>query len=79
MGWNADGSAIFVFERGALPAKMVRIDVATGERKVVRELSPSDPTGVDALTAVRMTPDESTLVYSYPQTLCDLYVIEGLR
>ncbi len=79
MGWNADGSALFVFERGALPANMYRIDVATGVRRLHRELAPSDPTGVDGLTAVRMTPDESTFVYSYPQTLCDLYVIEGLR
>jgi dipeptidyl aminopeptidase/acylaminoacyl peptidase len=79
VGWNADGSALFVVQRGVLPAKVHRIDVATGERKISREISPSDPTGVDGLTQVRMTPDESTFVYSYPQSLYDLYVIEGLR
>lgn len=79
MGWNADGSALFVVQRGVLPAKVHRIDIATGERKLSREISPSDPTGVDGLTQVRMTPDESTFVYSYPQSLYDLYVIEGLQ
>jgi len=78
-GWSADGSALFVFQRGALPANIFRIDIATGERKPYRELSPADRTGVDGLTRVAMTPDESTLVFSYPQSLCDLYVIEGLR
>ncbi|HEY7727880.1 MAG TPA: protein kinase [Candidatus Eisenbacteria bacterium] len=79
LGWNADGSALYVFQRGALPSKIHRIEVATGERRLYRELSPSDPTGVEGLTAVRMTPDESTFVYSYPQSLYDLYAIEGLR
>jgi Tol biopolymer transport system component len=79
VGWNADGSALFVIQRGVLPAKLFRIDPASGERKLFREIAPSDPTGVDGLTQVRMTPDESTFVYSYPQSLYDLYVIEGLR
>jgi len=79
LGWNADGSALFVFDRGTIPTHIFRIDATTGERKLYRELAPSDPTGVDGITVVRMTPDESTFVYSYPQTLCDLYVIEGLR
>ena len=78
-GWSADGKAIFVFQRGSLPANLYRIDIATGERTLYRELSPSDRTGVDGLTRVLMTPDESTLVFSYPQSLCDLYVIDGLR
>jgi Tol biopolymer transport system component len=78
-GWSADGRAVFAFQRGALPADMHRIDITTGERKLYRQLSPSDATGVDGLTRVVMTPDESTLVFSYPQSLCDLYVIEGLR
>jgi len=78
-GWNEDGSELFVFQRGALPAKIFRVDVGTGERSLHRELSPSDPTGVEGLAAVRMTPDASTFVYSFPQALSDLYVIGGLR
>jgi dipeptidyl aminopeptidase/acylaminoacyl peptidase len=77
-GWSADGSALFLFQRGALPAKSFRVDIKTGERTLYRELSPADRTGVDGLTRVAMTPDEATLVFSYPQSLCDLYVIEGL-
>jgi len=76
--WSVDGRAIFVFTRGELPAKVFRVDLATGERKLWKELAPSDPTGVEGLTMVRMTQDEDAYAYSYAQRLNDLYVVEGL-
>jgi Tol biopolymer transport system component len=78
IGLSADGKALFAFQRGVLPAMLYRIDIATGERVPYREISPSDRTGVDGLTRVMITPDESVLAYSYPQLLSDLYVIDGL-
>jgi len=77
--WSEDGKALFVFTRGVLPAPVIRIDLQTGERQVVREITPSDSTGVGGITAARMTRDGSAIAYSYPQGLGDLYVIEGLR
>jgi len=77
-GVSADSKAIFAFERGAIPAKMTRIDIATGERMAFGEVSPS-AAGVDGISIVRMTQDEKTIVYSYPQGLSELYMIEGLR
>jgi hypothetical protein len=76
--WSADSQAIFVFSRGELPAKVFRVDLETGERKLWKELAPSDPTGVEGLTMVRMTQDEDAYAYSYAQRLNDLYVVEGL-
>ncbi|MEP7028493.1 MAG: protein kinase [Candidatus Eisenbacteria bacterium] len=76
--WSTDGRAIFVFTRGELPAKIFRIDLETGERKLWKELAPSDPTGVEGLTMVRLAQDEQTYAYSYAQRLNDLYVVEGL-
>jgi WD40 repeat protein len=76
--FSAESDAIFVFTRGEIPAKVFRVDLATGERKLVRELSPSDLTGVEGLTSVRMTPDATAFAYSYPQRLNELYVVEGL-
>jgi Tol biopolymer transport system component len=76
--WSADGKGIFVFTRGALPADVIRVDVASGERTPGLKLSPSDPTGVEGLTVIRMTPDEKAYAYSYSQRLNDLFVIEGV-
>ena len=78
IGWSADGKALYSFTRGELPAKVFRIDVATGERKLWKELSPSDPTGVEGLTRVQMSGDEQSFAYSYAQRLNDLFVVEGL-
>jgi hypothetical protein len=78
IGWSADGKALYAFTRGELPAKVFRIDLATGERKLWKELSPSDPTGVEGLTTVRMSHDEQSFAYSYAQRLNDLFVVEGL-
>jgi Tol biopolymer transport system component len=76
--WSKDGSALFAFTRGELPSKIHRIDLGTGERKLWKELAPSDPTGVEGLTGIRMTDDEQGYAYSYSQRLNDLYVVEGL-
>ncbi len=76
--WSTDGAALFVFGRGELPSRVHRVELETGERKLWNELSPSDPTGVEGLTSVRMTQDENAYAYCYAQRLNDLYVVEGL-
>ncbi len=78
VSWSPEGDGIFVFSRGELPAKVWRIDLKTGERKLWREISPADRTGVEGIASVRMTPDGSTFAYSYYQRLSGLYVVEGL-
>jgi len=77
--WSEDGSGLFVFTRGDIPATITRIDLETGERETIREITPPDPTGVSGLTTARMTPNARTIAYSYPQGKGDLYVIEGLK
>jgi eukaryotic-like serine/threonine-protein kinase len=76
--WSEDGAAAYVFGRGELPAKIFKIDIATGERTLWKELSPPDPTGVEGITSIRMTPAGDAYGYSYAQRLNDLYVVEGL-
>jgi dipeptidyl aminopeptidase/acylaminoacyl peptidase len=76
--WSSDGAAIFVFTRGELPGKIWRVDLATGERKLWKEVSPPDSTGVEGFTMLRMSASEDAYAYSYAQRLNDLYVVEGL-
>jgi len=76
--WSTDGKAIYAFTRGELPGRVFRIDIDTGERKLWKELSPPDPTGLEGLTAVRMSHDEQSFAYSFAQRLNDLFVVEGL-
>ncbi|HEY3124724.1 MAG TPA: protein kinase, partial [Thermoanaerobaculia bacterium] len=77
--WSADGKAIYVRNPEELPAKVYRIDLATGRRQLWKELAPSDPSGVDEIPLISITPDGRSYVYSYNRELSDLYLVEGLK
>jgi hypothetical protein len=78
-GFAADGKSVFVYNFAGLPCLITRIDLATGKRAVWKQLVPADAAGVDAIGGIGMTPDAKSYVYSYPRTLSDLYVVEGLK
>ncbi len=78
-GWSSDGRSLFVLRYGELPARLMQIDVASGKRKPWKDLVPADAAGIDTISGVMMTPDGKAYVYSYVRTLCDLYLVEGLK
>jgi len=77
--WSEDGSAVYLYRDGELPARIYRVDIATGKRKFIRELMPSGRAGVIDIAPIVLTRDASRFVYSYYQTLSVLYVISGLK
>ena len=77
--WSEDGRALFVVRPQALPAKLFRLDLETGQRALSREITPSDPAGVFGIDPIRLTRDGKAYVYSYRRLLTDLYLVEGLR
>ncbi len=79
IGWSSDGRTLFVFGYGELPAQVVEIDVSTGQRKPWKELNPADAAGIDTISGIMMTADAKGYVYGYIRTLCDLYLVEGLK
>ncbi len=77
--WAEDGSALYVYRAGELPAKIYHVDIATGKRQLVREIMPTNPAGVVSIAPIVMTRDGSRYVYGYFQSFSVLYVISGLR
>ncbi len=78
--WSSDGKAIFGVEFGSLPARIVRVDVATGRRELWREVGPPDISGVIEIASVLMTPDAKSYVYGYSSAVTsDLYIVKGLK
>lgn len=77
--WNSDGSSIFVVQKDILPAKIFVVNITTGNRTLIKELMPSDRTGVSPIDWVQITPDGKTITYSYNRRLSTLYMINGLR
>jgi eukaryotic-like serine/threonine-protein kinase len=78
-GWSADGRLLYVYRFGAIPAKVVQIELSTGQRKPWKELVPSDSAGIDTIRGVELSADGKTYVYGYVRTLSDLYLVEGLK
>ena len=79
IGWSADSRSIYVFRRGELPAKVVRVDVLTGHRTLWKELVPNDVAGVVGLNGVVIAPDGRSYAYCYGRYVSDLYVVEGVK
>jgi serine/threonine protein kinase/Tol biopolymer transport system component len=77
--WSADGKSLYLYRPGGFPAKVERLDLATGKRTLWRSLAPADPAGVSQIGPIIMTPDASSYIYGYHRTLSDLYLVVGLK
>jgi len=77
--WTPDGNGVFVYHPSAPPLKVETIDVRTGRRTLWKELRPPDPSGVEQVGPIQISPDEKSYVYSYRRTLDELYLATGLR
>ena len=78
-GWSSDGRELFVIQRGEIPARVFRVDIATGKRTLWKSLEPADSAGIDTIGRVNLSLDTKSYVYSYVRTLSDLYLVEGLK
>jgi hypothetical protein len=78
-GWADDNREVFVYERNAIPATVVRLNPETGARRPFLQITPSDPSGVWGIRNLQVTPSGSAYTYSVIRKLSDLYVIEGLK
>jgi serine/threonine protein kinase/Tol biopolymer transport system component len=77
--WSSDGRFLYVYRRRELPARVYRLEVATGRKELWKELMPFDAAGVTAISPPLVTPDGKTYAYGYIRTLSDLYLVEGLK
>jgi Tol biopolymer transport system component len=78
-GWSPDGRELLIRRRGEVPARVMLLDLASGQKKLWKELVPPDPAGVTSVSPVIATPDRKFYAYSYTRSLADLYVVEGLK
>jgi WD40 repeat protein len=79
VAWTPDGGSLWVFRRGEMPARIYRIDLASGRRQLWKTIAPADLAGVYSITDFEVTPDGASYFYSYRRVLSELYVVRGLR
>ncbi len=77
--WTADGGSLFVYPPSAPPLRVDIVDVKTGRRTLWKELRPPDPSGVEQVGPIQISPDETSYVYSYRRALDELYLATGLK
>ena len=77
--FSPDGRSIYVWKRGDVPARIMRVDLESGRRELWKDLLPADPAGVERISNVLVTPDGKGYAYCYARLLSDLFVVEGLR
>jgi Tol biopolymer transport system component len=79
-GWDADGRSVLVFRSlVSEPARVERLELATGRRTLVRVLTPPDTGGITAITGVIVSRDGTSYAYSVNQFKSQLFMVEGAR
>ncbi len=78
-GWSRDGRHLYVFHTLEVPAKVYDVDLATGERRLLRQFSPADPDGVFRMGPFLLMPDGHSFAYGYYRQVSTLYTAKGLR
>ena len=79
VAWSADGLSLYIYRGGELPAKVYRLEIATGRRTLWKQLMPPDPAGVEYVGPILPAPDGKAYAYGYRRLLSDLYLVEGLK
>jgi serine/threonine protein kinase len=79
VAFTRDGRWLWMFRRGEVPCQVIKVDLVTGERQIVKPLVPADVAGVYSITEFAITPDGGAYFYSYHRLLSQLYVVDGLR
>jgi eukaryotic-like serine/threonine-protein kinase len=77
--WSADGTAIYGYRPGHIPATLSKVDVATGRETPVQDIQPQSITGLVLIAPLVTNRDATRFAFSYYQVFSVLYVISGLR
>jgi Tol biopolymer transport system component len=77
--WSPDGRWLFVYRTSEAPARVFKLDAATGRREPWKTIAPADRSGLVSIDNVVMTPDTRSYAYSYARILTSLQVADGLR
>ncbi len=79
IAWTADGRSLYADDPSSMPLKVYRVDNATGQQQLVKELMPADPSGLVDIFGPLITPDGKAYAYNTYRVLSTLYLVKGLE
>lgn len=77
--WTRDGRFVLVASGRAVPARIERLEVATGRREPVRTLGPAVLTGVLQVGPFAFSDDGKSYAYACRRMSSHLFLVEGAR
>ncbi|MCB1009926.1 MAG: hypothetical protein KDB94_13655, partial [Acidobacteria bacterium] len=77
--WADDGRSLLVFDGHELPVPVERVDLESGERRLVRTIEPANQRSLLTVEYVALADDEQSYAYSVWRTQSQLFTIAGLR
>jgi eukaryotic-like serine/threonine-protein kinase len=75
--WSEDGSALYL-RHGKAPVEIYRWSIASGQKRLLKSVGPSDGAGLMAIDRILVAHNEKTFVYQYARITSDLFLVEGL-
>ena len=75
--FSRDSRSLFLQPRGVLPARIERLDLATGTRSLVREIAFGNTAGLMRLDVARVLNDGAAYAYQYWRRTGRLFVVKG--
>jgi hypothetical protein len=75
--FSPDGRAIYSYRRSELPARLMRLELASGRSQLVRELAPADRAGIFSIFEISLADDPRWYVYNPWRVFSSLFVIEA--
>ena len=77
--FSSDGRYLFARDRAKVPVAVYRFELSSGRRELVRELSPGDPAGLQAIGTLLLSSDGRSYAYGYTRALADLFEVDGFQ
>jgi eukaryotic-like serine/threonine-protein kinase len=82
--FSADGRFLYVraFSLGSglrLPARIVRVDLATGKRELWKEIAPAGASSLGGISALVIAPEAGAYAYTYVEPTSTLYEVRGIQ
>jgi hypothetical protein len=77
--FSADGRRLYAYRSDDLPARVYEVEVASGRRRLWREILPAERSGISSIARVLITPDGASYAYNDTRVLSELYLAEGLK
>jgi len=79
-GWSTDPAHLYVVVAGTLHPELYQVNVLTGERKLLRKISPADTAGLYPFRGnFTVAADGRTMAYEYDRSLDQLFLAEPSR